>query len=341
VSLTPTVSATLGNLRYDAQAIACSACLDLLPRGSSARLTLPGSVRFEAAPGDEASLQLDGGEGANAVLGGQVRRVRRDVTTIEVELGDAGAALSAYRPACSFEKQSAAQIIRKLAADVSLRPGTLDLDLDLPAYIAHPGRNAAEHVAELARLAGAFAATGDDGSLEVRAMPEGPADSALRFGREILQYTVSDEAVANGQTFAIGAGPAGSASAPDALRPATGFLPASAGEGGPGVIRLPTPVLRTPAAAAGASDAFSRSASARGKRLAAVCFLLPALRPGQVIEVQDLPEPLAGGPWFVTRVEHRVEHGAGQTRLEAHSVATSSLLGALLGAASAAIGSLL
>jgi hypothetical protein len=340
MSLTPAVSATLGNLRYDVQAVRCHACLDLLPRGGSARLTLPGSVRFEAAAGDDASLRLDGGEGARPVLGGKVRRLRREVNAIEVELGDAGTALAAYRPACSFEKQPAMQIVRKLAGDVSLRTGRLDLDLDLPAYIAHPGRSAAEHIAELARFAGAFAATADDGALEVRALPEGQADSALRFGREILRYTVNDEQVVNGRTYAVGAGPAGSASAPDALRPARGFLPASAGDGGPGTLRLPTPLLRTPKAATGASDASSRAAAARGTRLAAACFLLPALRPGQVIEVQDLPAPLSGGPWFVTRVEHRLEHGAGQTRFEAHSAASPSLLGALLGAAAAALGGL-
>ncbi|CAN7556545.1 MULTISPECIES: hypothetical protein [unclassified Variovorax] len=337
MSLSPAISATLGNLRYDTQAIVCSACLDLLPRGGSARLSLPASVRFEAAAGDEASLDLDGGEGVATVLKGSMRSVRRNVDSIEVELIDAGAALAAYRPACSFEKQSAAQIIRKLVGDMALSAGTMDVDLDLPAYIAHPGRNAAEHVAELAKLGGAFACAGSDGKLEVRALPEGPADAALRFGREITHYDVLGEAVAQGQSFAIGAGPAGSSSAPDAMRPTVGFLPSSAAAGGPGVIRLATPLLRTPKAASDASDALSRIAAARASRLIAHCFLLPALRPGQVIEVQDLPDDLSGGPWLITRVEHRVAHGAGSTRFEARSASAPSLLGALLGA----IGSLL
>ena len=339
--LAPAVSATLGNLRYDVQAIACSVSLGLLPRGGSARLRLPAGVRFEARSGDDAKLDLDGGEGARTVLTGSVRSVGRDVQGIDVELCDVGSVLAAYRPACTFENQSAQQIIRKLVGDVALSPGDLDLDLDLPAYVAHPGRTAAEHIAELARLAGALAQAGADGKLQVRGLPEGPADAALRFGREITHYEVRDNALEQGQTFAIGAGPAGSASAPDALRPTPGFLPASAAAGGRNVLRLPTPVLRTPKAASSASEALSRHTAARATRLHARCFLLPALRPGQVIEVQDLPDGLSGGPWLVTRVDHDVSDGAGRTRFEAQSAAAPSLLGSLAGAAVAAIGGLL
>lgn len=341
MSLAPAVSATLGNLRYDVQAIEASAVLAPLPRGSHARLRLPAGVRFEAAPGDEAKIELDGGEGAHPVLAGRVRRVQRSVDAIEVEFTDAGPLLAAYRPAAAFEKPSAAQVVRALCSGLALTPGTLDLDLDLPAYVAHPARNAAEHIAELARLAGALAVTDGDGKLAVRALPEGPADAALKFGREIVHVSTSSAAAGAAQRLAIGAGPAGSAGAPDALRPTTGVLPASAGNGGKDLIRLPTPVLRTPKAADAASNAYSRLAGARAQRLVAQCFLLPALRPGQVIEVQDLPEGLGTGPWLLTMVEHRVAEGAGSTCLHAISASAPAGLGGLLGAAIAAVGSLL
>jgi len=339
MSLTPALSATFGNLRYDTQAVACSACLDLLPRGSSFRLLLPAGVRFEAVAGDDAELTLDGGEGAATVLRGTVRHVRRTVDGIEVEAADAGAALAAYRPSASFDKPTAAQVIRKLAADSAVDIGRIEVDLDLPAYIAHPGRQAAEHVAALALLGGAYACTGDDGRLQVLPLPEGPADSALRYGRELLHYEVAVENPPSPQRWAIGAGPAGSASAPDALRPTPDALPASAAAGGPGVWRQPTPLLRTARAADTASQALSSAASAT--RLVAEGFLMPALRPGQVIEVQDLPDGLSGGPWFLTRVEHELHQGQGRTRLEARSAAPPTGLGGLLGAAAAAIGGLL
>jgi hypothetical protein len=332
VSLRPALSATLGNLRYDTHATSCEAWLAPLPRGCSAEVRLPARARFEAGPGDEASLEADGGEGAGPILTGTVRAVRRDLDAIAVTIADAAADLAAYRPSSTFERQGAARIVRTLAADIGIVPGDVDLDLDLAAYVAHPGRTAAEHVADLARLAGALALTDGAGRLAVRPRPSGPATAALRYGREITGYEVRREPVVNGQRFAIGSGPAGSTSAPDALRHTVGVLPAGAEEGGPGVRRYPAPALRTPAAAAAASTALQTAAAARSERLIARCFLLPALRPGDVIEVQDLPGGLAGGPWLLTRVHHRVEAGAGTTTLEAETAGAGSLLGQLLGA---------
>lgn len=332
MTLQPAVSATLGNLRYDTHAVRCSASLGLLPRGSSAEIRLPASVRFEAVPGDEATLDVDGGEGSNTILTGRVRTIRRTLDTVIVTVADAAGDLAALRPSATFEKQGAAQIVKKLASDAAVTPGTIDLDLDLPAYVAHPGRTAAEHVADLARLGGAIAMTDGDGRLNVVARPSGQPTIALKYGRELVSYDVTGRAIVNGNRIAVGFGPAGSASAPDALRPSIDSLPADAPEGGAGVRRHPTPVLRTPGSARDASAALQAVAAAHTQRLNAAGFLMAALRPGDVIEVQDLPDGLSGGPWMLVRVDHLVERGAGSTRLEATTADTGSLLGELLGA---------
>jgi hypothetical protein len=332
MTLHPSVSATLGNLRYDSHAMRCTATLGLLPRGSSAEITLPPAVRFEAAPGDDATLDVDGGEGSSTILTGKVRSVRRTLEAIVVTVADAAGDLASFRPSATYEKQKAAQIVRALAGEVAISPGSIDIDLDLPAYVAHPGRTASEHIAELARLGGGFAHTGGDGKLNVVKRPSGQATAALKYGREIVSYDVSKAAVVNGQRFAIGFGPAGSGSAIDALRHSLEGLPADAAEGGAGVHRSPTPVLRTPAAAQTASESLQAAAAAHSERLVARGFLLAALRPGDVIEVQELPSGLSGGPWLLTRVEHTIEDGAGATALEATTADTGSLLGDLLGA---------
>jgi hypothetical protein len=51
-----------------------------------------------------------------------------------------------------------------------------------------------------------------------------------------------------------------------------------------------------------------------------------------VIEIQDLPDDLPGGPFLLTQVEHRLAHGLGVTRLSAERLAAPDLLGGLLGA---------
>ena len=342
MSLSPTLSVTLGNLRYDTHAVELLACLEPLPRGNSVRVSLPAAVRFEAAPGDDASMDVDGGEGTKKLFTGKVRTVRRDFRRIHVMLADAATDLAAYRPCQTFEKQNAKQVIRTLASDAGIDVGDVDVDLDLPAYVAQPGRTAAEQIAELARLCGAIALVDAEGKLQVIARPSGQPSAALLYGREIVDYSSSINETVNPQRFAIGFGPAGSSSAPDALRPSLDFLPSSAAAGGAGIVRYPLPLLRTPTAADDVSTALQTANAARAQRLRARCFLLPALRPGDVIEVQSLPDGLAGGPWLLTRVQHELRPGVGgSTIIEAEGADTSSLLSGLLGAGLSALGGLL
>lgn len=338
MSLAPAVALTVGSLRYETHAALLAAELAPLARGGTAAVRLPPAVRFEGAAGDTAVLALDGGDGVETVLTGKVDRVRRSVDAIEVTVADAGTALARLRPSTTFERQSGKAIIRKLAADADVTTGAIDLDLDLPAYAAHPARTAAEHVARLAAWGDAFALVDADGRLTVRGRPEGPADSALLFGREIVRIEHQAAAPLNPSRFAIGSGPAGSASAPDALRPSPDPLPDSAAEGGADVLRRPEPSLRTSAATATASTALSAAAARAGSRLVLTAFLLPGIRPGQVIEIQDLPDAIPGGPYLVTRVGHRLGPAGGSTIIDAEALAApSSLLGALAGA----LGSLL
>lgn len=335
MTLAPAITATLGSLRYDTHAIALAVELAPLPRGGSARLTLPPAVRCDAQPGDDAVLSLDGGEGAEPVLTGEVLAVARHPDRIEVTIADAGAALARLRPCATFERQGAAAILRKLATDAGVGTGTLAIDLELPAYAAHPQRNAAEHVARLALWADAMALVDGSGKLVVRPRPEGPADHALRYGRELTSVRAHGAAPVNPQRYAIGNGPSGNAGAPDALRPAADPLPASAAAGGAGIRRLPLPALRTPGAVDRASTALSAEAARGAGALTLSAFLLPHLRPGQVLEVQDLPAGFPDGTYLVTHVRHRHDRRGGASEVDAELLAAPSLLGALVGAVGA------
>jgi hypothetical protein len=332
MSLTPSLSVTLGNLRYDSQVAELSVCLDVMPRGSSAVITLPSGIRFEAAPGDEASIDVDGGEGSHAVLKGKVRSVRRTLGHVRVTVGDAAGDLAAYRPSQTLEAQDASAVVRKLASDCGVQTGDIDVDLDFACYVAHPWRTAAEHIAWLSALGGTIAYTDSDGALNLRKRPEGQPSSALKFGREIRRYEVREAKPLNPQRFAVGFGPSGSGGAPDVLRPTRDFIPASAADGGAGVRRYPIPLLRVPSAASDASAALQQAAAAASKQLVAHCFLLAALRPGDLLEVQELPEGLTGGAWLLTRVEHSLGKGHGTTVFTAQTSDTGSLLGSLVGA---------
>jgi hypothetical protein len=339
MSLSPTASLELGSLGYTAHVAEVLVTLRLLPGVNSFSAVLPREAELDAAPGDPAKLELDGGEGAETVLTGTVRALRHGLRSTRAIAADGGADLAALRPNATYERQDAKAVIRALASDASADVGRLDVDLAMAAFVAHQGRTASEHVAALAELAGAVAGFDADGALVVAA-PASAADVALRHGRELVACEVDGWPGPAGAPAPVGFGPAGSPQAPGALRHTLAVLPSSAPAAGPSAVRLPAAVLRSPTAATNAGLAASTRHGSQGARLRGRGFLLPTLRPGSVLDVQDLPAPLSGGPWLVTAVTHRLHpHEGGSTTFEARSAGGAGA--GLLGAALSAVGGLL
>jgi hypothetical protein len=164
--------------------------------------------------------------------------------------------------------------------------------------------------------------------------------AALRYGREIVSCEIREQNVPATRRVMVGNGPAGSADAPDALRQTLQALPGNAPAPGKDAIWQPAAILRTPATASDASAAAETAVAACGKVIQANCFLLPELRPGMVVEIQELPDPLSGGPWLLTQVKHDLRSGrGGRTSFTGQTAGEAG--GSLLGAALSAVGSLL
>ncbi len=342
MSLAPAATIILGNLKYDSHAADVEVTLSLLPGVNRFRAALPSGAKVTAAPGDDASLELDGGEGSAAVMKGKIRTLRKSLLATEALVTDAGAELAAFRPKATYEKQSAKDVINAVAGDRKVKTATVDIELPLAAFVAHQGRTGAEHIANLATFGGAIATVDANGALNVIPRPGPQPELALLYGREIVDYQVSSQAAPQVRRIAIGSGPAGSPDAPDALRPSASALPGDAPKPGGDAIWFPSPLLRTPKAASTASSAADAQAAAAATRVRARCFLLPKLRPGVVIEVQSLPDGLKGGPWMITQVTHRLKPGlGGMTTFEGELAGASGGAMSLLDAAIAAVGSLL
>jgi hypothetical protein len=330
LSVAPKARLELGSLAYDSHLTAVSVTLATLPGVTSFRATLPGSVEVDASVGDRVKLELDGGEGAETVVTGRLRALRRTQLGVEAIGADGSADLCALRPAATYERQKAGDIIGALAAEVGVGVGSLDVGLQVAAYVADQSRSAGEHAAYLARLAGCTLVLDGDGLLGSRARSSDEPDAALRHGRELIAYEVSEWAPPSAELVAIGSGPAGSASAPNALRVSVGRLPDDAPTPGADAVWEAHAVLRTPGAASDASAAIGGEASAGATRLRARAFLLPALRPGAIVDVQELPEPLSGGPWAVARVRHELRgDGSAETVFEGISAGTGGTGGLL------------
>lgn len=334
--LLPTYALTIAGQLWTQQAIAIDLRLAPAPQFDRLLVSFPAEAPIEAAPDDPVSLVLDGGEGEETVFTGTIASIRRGLETILVVASGALGQMARYRPAETFENVSAGTVIRNLADGAGVATGDIADGVMLRYYAADPSRNAAEHAWRVAAWSGAMLATTPEGELAATIVDATTAEVALRYGRELTGFRIEESATPHAVTIAGESG-ASDASSPDALRPTDDFYAGSRPDG-PG---FETewgwePALRTAEAAASASAARRRqlSAAQRSGRLDA--FLVPKLRPGVVIEVQDLPNGLASGPYWLETVRHRIGPEGATTRARVMQGGDSfdplALLGSLGGA---------
>lgn len=334
----PSLSVILGSLKYDSHVIKTRVSLGLLPHVNRAEISLPDNVQISASTGDEASLEMLSDGEMIPVLTGKIASIQKRLHSTHILLVDAAYVLAQTRTAATYTQQDAATIIGNLANDAGVNSRMIDADLPLASYVAHQNATAAEHITQLSRLSGCIALISASGDLNVIKRPAGQADSALLYGREFVHYHVTENARPSDQLVLAGNGPAGNTSEPGALRHSSTLLPASAPAADSSSRHIPQSLLKTPTAAVSAAQSVQTARAATTMELQADCFLLPQLSPGQVIQVQGLPDEIPQGSWLLTSVSHHLQGSdSGKTRIHAEladlaAFGLDALLGSALGA---------
>jgi hypothetical protein len=309
--LAPAYALTLGEQEFTTQALAIDLELGAAPLLDVLTVRLPSAAAPSAGLGDPAQLQLDG----VSVFSGTIAALRRRERELCVTAVDAGAALAAFRPAATYEQLTVASVVRSLCGDAGVSTGALEDGPQLAFYVADPGRTAWAHIARVTRWCGALARVNGDGELDADVIDAGRADVALRYGREVLALGERRCVPAADAWVVAGEAGGGSAGVPEALRPTSDFFAANRPDG-PSLRHVWRfePALRTSAAAAGAGAALARAAAAAERRGTLLTALAPALRPGTVVEVQDLPDGIEGGPLWLDHVIHHLGPDGGWSR---------------------------
>jgi hypothetical protein len=340
--LVPGYTLTLGTQRWTSQALAIDLELAAAPMVDVLTVRFPSAAPLASAAGDPAALAIDSGERAADVFTGVVESVRRTPAETVVTALDAGGALARLRPAVTFEQISAGNLVRELCAEAGVETGDIEDGQALAFYVADPGRSALDHIARVCAWSGAMAKVTADNRLEAPVVNATEPDLALRYGRELLAISqaVHPRHVA-GFTVAGESG-AGDPAAPEALRLTTDFFAGRRPPGPAGDQRWRSePALRTAEAAGRATAATQRRYTASRERGSLRAFVLPALRPGTIVQVQDLPAGIAGGPLCIHHVRHRLRGDGAVT--EAWFVKGGDAFDplALLGSLAGAVGGLL
>jgi hypothetical protein len=298
---------------------------------------LPQAAPVEASPGDPVELTLDSGEKDEKVFTGVVASVDRRPRSTTVRAVNAGGLLARARPSVTYELITAGNLIKSLCDEVGVEVGEVEEGETLAFYAADSTRSGWEHVCRAAGWNGAIATVSSDNRVQATVVNAQQAEVALRYGREVLDFSFESHDGYVDSFTVNGEGGAGEASAPEAMRPTTDFFAGSRPEGPSERHRWSSvPALRTVPAAATAAAAQQRLYESRRDRGHLEAFLQPDMRPGGVIEIQDLPGGLGSGPFWISRVEHTLGPRGGVSRIDfaqgGDSFDPMAMLGSLLGA---------
>ena len=340
--LNPSYSLQLGPQLWKEQALQIELLLNPGPLIDAMTVRLPAIAPLQADVDDDVELTLNSGETEEKVFTGVVQAVRRGFSSIEVKAINAGGLLSRYFPAVTYENVTTATVARNLCSDAGVSTGSLETGSELTFYVADPTRTAWQHIHRVCSWSGMLVSISADNKVESKVVNATQADIALRFGREILELDRSRRA-AQIETFVVsGESGVGQASSPDSHRPVTDFFAGNRPDPpSPTVTWTWLPALRTASAAATAGAARKRMYTSVADRGVFTAFLQPKLRPGVVLEMQDLPAGLTDGPVWIHSVRHVLSPRGAQTRVEYFKGGDSFDPLALLGSLAGAVGGLL
>jgi prophage tail gpP-like protein len=252
-------------------------------------LLWPRSKFADAKPGAALTIALGERGDEETVWTGEVSARRQQPQAIALEGLAATVALSRAATSQSYRDQTVADIVRDLAGAVAVDKA--EGDLKLHAYHVDNRRPVWSHLRALARLVGADLGSAPDGGLRFLPAAGAVTPVALRYGAELLDWRITQQAAP--QAAAVAAAGAASEQG-DARWHWLAHDPVGA-EGG--ATRLPA-ALSTRDGAQAVGQALAQRAQRAGYAGDVLIAGRPALRPGDAVELQDLP----GGSPGVLRV---------------------------------------
>ena len=286
--------------------------LGLLNAHDGCRLLLwPDSKFASAAPGDTLSVALGDKDSEDDVLAGEVLAVRARPDGVVVEGVSATIALSRLFKSHSYVNPTVADVVNDLIGSTAV--DRVDAPLKLGAWHAENRLSVWQQLQALARLSGADLGSAADGSLRfVGPNPQG-APAQLRYGAELLHWDLSQTTAPAAPSLAThGAGSEAGTSRWHWLS----HDPVGA-DADPA--RVPG-ALADRDAAQTAGQALADRAARQGRRGQLLIVGDATLRPGDNVELADLPgdEP---GTLRVLAVQHRLDRASGfLTRLTVEGV---------------------
>jgi len=337
--LIPAFQLRLGDKIYGPQVATLVLRRARLPATDRLEVRLPSAAAVSAAPGDEVSLELDGGEGSQTVFTGRVALIRRRFDAVEVVARGGADRLAHARPVLALAKVTAGEAIRRLADAAGVAVAEVAGGPTLAVYALDGRATALAEVARLAAFTGATAFLDGEGRLVVSDPAVLAEPLPLRYGREILEAEATEGEDSGPAPVVTGEGgdPGGEQAR---------WIIADFNRGSPPATdapRVAMPELRTRADAQAAAAAIANASRARARAVRLTTFLIPGIAPGTRLAIAQMPGTVNLAQATVHQVQHSVTaDGMALTRLwgtgfEGGGGLLDSLVGAVAGAVGGAL----
>jgi len=287
------------------------------------------------APGDVTTVSLDGGDGSVTVFTGLVLESRAAPDVGIVTGGDTLAKLARLDVSGAYEQMSAGAIVRDLVDKVGGAPGTIEEGPRFPSYVLHRGPRALRHIQHLAEQSGFDLFTDGQGQVHFAKPRTGSADHRFVYRTQVLRAELRKPLPAIDGFEVWGEGAASSQGEAKAhwLVDDLSSIQGMAALDATGAVRAGTTGKASREVKDGAvrsGDDASTQAKARTAALAArplhgfiEVLGAPSVKPGDLVEVGDIPEGhpvealLSGEVLRVRSVRHTLNARTGfTTRME-------------------------
>lgn len=303
---------------------------ELTMDGAGGHCSLTLATPASAAVGDALTVKLDGGSGAKTVFTGEASAVTNSTTLVRVTGSDGLSKLARVEFDGTWEKTSAGVIAKALLGAASVSPGTIANGPKFNSYVLHTGPRALRHLQTLAEACGFDVYTDGDGKAHFAPPKTGAADHTFHFGKDLLEFSVDRAITPNNGIVVWGEGAAskrgedkahwlvkdlGAVSGKASFDEATGAV--KPGSPGARPLTIQDGAVRTGGDAAEQAKARATWLASRLLRGSATVLGAPAVKPGDLVGIADLPQDhaafklLSGKTLRVRTVRHALDLAEG------------------------------
>jgi len=269
--------------------------------GGRCWLELVASDAEPPAPGDATTVSLDDGNGSVTVFTGVVLETKASPETVFVVGADALAKLAQLDVSGAYEQTAAGAIVSELVQQAGATAGKTEDGPTFDSYVLHRGPRALRHIQRLAEQCGFDVYTDGEGQVHFAAPKEGGADHTFTYGKQVLRIELRRTPPACDGVVVWGEGAAStqgakkshwlvadlsSVSGKAAL---DGKLKVQSGGEGKLAREVRDGAVRTGDDATAQAKARMKALASRPLRGFAEVLGAPAVKPGDLVEFDDIP----------------------------------------------------